>query len=478
MSNLETAIASRPSPGWVWEELFEEMCERIGPLIGRLETRKRAKAYIRGLLSQVDRKNGWQLAEELGEKTPYSIQYFLDRSKWDADVLRDELQKYVCEKLGDKNGIGVLDETGFLKKGNKSVGVQRQYSGTAGRIENCQIGVYLSYTSVFGHTLLDRELYLPKSWIQDPERCREADIPESVKFETKQSLAIKMIKRALDANMPIAWFAGDSVYGVSRPLRKCLEEKQKAYALAVPCKERVEIAGTWQRVDELAAAVSPDAWQCLSAGAGSKGPRLYNWTVISLQDAGIAGWGHYLVIRQNRKMGEKAPETAYILVFAPVGTTLQQMVDVIGNRWTVEECFQIGKSEVGLDEYEVRSWHGWYRHITLCMFAMAFLAVLRLSSQTLEHSIDQEKEQPTGYTGQSDFSQDSLAQTTVNTYLPMMVPLSLPEIQKLFYHLVISKPLSTLHRLSWSFWRRTHQALAQFYHSRRHILEAPSYLPL
>jgi SRSO17 transposase len=478
MSNLETALASRPSPGLVWEELFEEMCERIGPLIGRLETRKRAKSYIRGLLSQIDRKNGWQLAEELGERTPYSIQYFLDRSKWDADVIRDELQKYVCEKLGDKNGVGVLDETGFIKKGKKSVGVQRQYSGTAGRIENCQIGVYLSYTSVYGHTLIDRELYLPKSWTQDPERCREADIPEDVKFATKQKLAIKMVERALNAKIPIAWFAGDSIYGRSRPLRKFLEEQRKSYALAVPCTQKVLTAEKSQRVDGLAAAVSSDRWQCLSAGTGSKGPRLYHWAVIPLQDAGIAGWSHWLVIRQKREAGAKSPETAYILVFAPVDTTLQQMVEVIGDRWTVEECFQIGKSEVGLDEYEVRSWHGWYRHITLCMFAMAFLAVLRLSSQTLENPIDDGKEPSSELSGQYNPSHDSFSKISLNANLPMMVHLSIPEIQKLFYYFVIFKPLSALHRLSWSFWRRTHQALARFYHSRRRILDSPSYLPL
>jgi len=217
--------------------------------------------------------------------------------------MRDIILEYVRERLGDENGVGALDETGFLKKGNKSVGAQRQYSGTAGRIENCQIGVFLSYTSIYGHTMLDRALYLPKSWIQDRERCREANIPEEVKLATKPELAIQLIERALNAKIPISWFVGDSVYGSSRKLRAFLEEQRKAHALAVTCKEQVVIEEKPQRVDEIAAALAQNDWQCLSAGAGSKGPRLYNWAVVPLKGAGIAGWGHYLVIRQNIETG-------------------------------------------------------------------------------------------------------------------------------------------------------------------------------
>ncbi len=231
-------------------------------------------------------------------------------------------------------------------------------------------------------------------------------------------------------------------------------------------------------MDELAAALGPNDWQCLSAGAGSKGPRLYNWAVIELQDAGIAGWSHFLVIRQTMKTGEKAPETAYVLVFAPVGISLQKMVEVIGDRWTVEECFKAGKSEVGLDEYEVRSWQGWYRHITLCMVALAFLAVLRWSSQTLEISDDQGEDQPKQISEQNSSSHHPSDQIPSYDHLPMMIPLSIPEIRKLFYYLVSSKPLSTLYRVAWSLWRRTHQAWARFYHYRLRILDSPSYLQL
>jgi hypothetical protein len=228
----------------------------------------------------------------------------------------------------------------------------------------------------------------------------------------------------------------------------------------------------------IAAALAPDDWQCLSAGFGSKGPRLYNWAAVALKVAESTSWRHYLVIRRSLEAGEKSPDTAYILVFAPVGTTLQKMVEAIGDRWTVEECFKIGKSSVGLDEYEVRSWQSWYRHITLCMVAMAFLAVLRWSSQTLETPIDHGKEQPKQITEQNESSCDSFAQIPSHSHLPMMIPFSIPEIQKLFYYIISSKPLSTLYRVAWSVWRRTHQALACFYHARRRIRDAPSYLPL
>ena len=478
MTHCETELISPPSPEALWEGLFEEMCECIEPVFGRLETRERAKSYIHGLLSPIERKNGWQLAEELGESTPYSIQYFLNRAKWDADELHDILLKYVCENFGDENGVGVLDDTGFIKKGNKSVGVKRQYSGTAGRIENCQLGVFIAYSSKFGHMLIDRELYLPKDWTENPERCREANIPEDVKFATKPELAIKMIKRILDSKLPIAWFAGDSAYGSSRKLRAFLEKRRKQYALAVKCNEQVVIAEKPQRVDEIAAALAPHDWQCLSAGDGSKGPRLYNWAVVPLKTAGIAGWSHYLVIRQSRETGEKAPETAYVLVFAPVGTTLQQMVEVIGDRWTVEECFKIGKGQVGLDEYEVRSWQSWYRHITLCMFPMTFLAVLCCSSQTMVIPTIHQDVLPEHIDQQKASSEHIPVQPPTNLPLPMMVPFSIPEIKRLFCYLVSFKPLPILFRLAWSVWRRTHQAWARFYHYRRRILAAPSYLPL
>ena len=386
---------SSSSPEAVWGAALEDVCERIGPIFARSETRERAQAYLRGLLSPIERKNGWQMAEEAGEATPYGMQYLLDRARWESDRLRDEVRGYVCEQLADHEVVLVIDETGFLKKGTKSVGVQRQYSGTAGRIENCQLGVFLSYSSPKGHTLLDRELYLPKSWTQDPARCREADVPAEVGFATKPELAARMLWRTLDAGVKASWVTGDTVYGSHRPLRAGLEARQQAYAMAVTCQEQVEVAGKQQRVDHLAQEVAPQAWQRLSAGAGRKGPRLYDWVRLPLSSPVSVGWERWLVIRRSIPAGAEAVDLAYVLVFARKGTTLEQMVPVIGSRWTVEQCFEVGKGEVGLDEYEVRSWQGWYRHITLCMLAQAFLTVLRAESpgKAPEQASPEEKKQ-------------------------------------------------------------------------------------
>jgi SRSO17 transposase len=240
----------------------------------------------------------------------------------------------------------VVDETGFLKKGCKSVGVQRQYSGTAGRIENCQIGVFLFYASSRGHTLVDRELYLPKSWTDDQERCREAHVPGEVIFTTKPELARRMLERALDADLPVAWVVGDTVYGSAQPLRAALEARRQAYALAVTCKEYVDVQGARRRVDQVAYGISREDWQELSAGAGSKGPRLFAWARIELVAPETSGWQRWLLVRRSLDEGAKPAEMAYVLIFAPTGTTLEEMVEAFGERWTVEQCFEEGKGEV------------------------------------------------------------------------------------------------------------------------------------
>jgi len=365
----------------VWAAEFQEMCGRISPVFARSETRQRAQTYLQGLLSPLERKNGWQLAEQAGESTPYAMQYLLDRAVWDAEDLRDEMREYIRSRLGKGGGMLVIDETGFLKKGTKSVGVQRQYSGTAGRIENCQIGVFLTYTSSVGHTLLDRELYLPKSWTNDPQRCREADVPKKVGFATKPALAARMLWRTLDGGVQARWVLGDSVYGSHRPLRKGLEERSQAYALAVACKEKVEVDGTRKRVDQFARNLTSADWQRLSAGEGSKGPRLFDWAWMQITGTEKQGWKRWLVVRRSLVEGPKPAEVAYFLIFAPSTTTLAEIVLALGSRWTVEQCFEEAKGEVGLDEYEVRSFQGWYRHVTLSMLAHAFLTVLRAQSQ-------------------------------------------------------------------------------------------------
>lgn len=336
-------------------------------------------------MSSVERKNGWQVAEAVGEATPYAVQHVLDRAKWDCDGVRDELRAYISETLAASRAVVVIDETGFLKKGTKSVGVQRQYSGTAGRIENCQIGVFLAYASSRGHTLLDRELYLPKSWTDDQEHRREAHVPAEIAFATKPDLAQRMLERTLDSSLPVAWVTGDTVYGSSQKLRAALEARKQAYALVVTCKEQVEVQGGRSRVDQLAQALTRGEWQVLSAGAGSKGPRLFAWARIELVAPEISGWQRWLLIRRSLDEGADPAEMAYVLVFAPTGTSLEEMVEAFGARWTVEQCFEEGKGEVGLDEYEIRSWHGWYRHITLSMLSLAFLAALRANEA--EHTL-------------------------------------------------------------------------------------------
>ncbi len=347
----------------------------------RQEARERIGVYLRVLLSPVERKNGWQVAEEAGEATPYAMQHLLDRAKWDPDGVRDELRSYVIETLGEEAAVLVMDETGFLKKGSKSVGVQRQYSGTAGRIENCQLGVFLSYASPKGACLLDRELYLPKSWTQDPERCREAWVPAEVGFATKPELAARMLWRTLDAGVKVCWVTGDTVYGSNPKLRAGLEGRSQAYALGVRCHEWVEVDGQRMRVDRLAKGLSAEQWQSLSAGAGAKGPRLYDWAAVALSSPAPAGWQRWLVVRRSRPRAATQEKLAYFLIFAKQATTLEAMVQAIGSRWTVEQCFEVGKGEVGLADYEVRSWHGWYRHVTLALVAQAFLTVMRVQSQ-------------------------------------------------------------------------------------------------
>lgn len=403
------ASSPLPSPEELWTSLFDSMCERLGPSFARSETREGVKAYLKGLLSPVERKNGWQLSEEAGLSTPYAMQYLLNRAIWESDDVRDVLQAYIREMIADPNGVYVLDETGFLKKGNKSVGVQRQYSGTAGRVENCQIGVFLAYATKAGHTLVDRALYLPKRWIQDQERCQEAHVPEEVGFATKPQLAAQMLWHALDAELVVRWVTGDCVYGSNRPLRAGLESRRQAYALCIKSSEKVQVQGEAKRVDRIAAGLEADQWQRLSAGEGSKGPRLFDWACVELEKPEQEGWQKCLVVRRSLMISEKPADLAYVLVFAPCGTPLEEMVAAIGMRWTVEQCFEEGKGEVGLDEYEVRSWHGWYRHITLSMLAHAFLVVLRMQSQTQIPEIGQNEEKKRWRPSQPDSPSKTLS---------------------------------------------------------------------
>jgi SRSO17 transposase len=361
--------------GWAAE--FERLCERIGPRFARPEVCRRVAGFLRGLLGDVDRKNGWQLAEHARETTPDGMQRLLTTARWDPDALRDEVRAYVVEHLGDLGGVLVVDETGFLKKGGKSAGVQRQYSGTAGRIENCQVGVFLTYASPRGRALVDRELYLPKEWAADPRRRAEAHVPEQVGFHTKPQLAQQMLTRALDAQVPAGWVTADEVYGGDARLRAFLEDHNLAYVLAVKATQPLWAHGEQGPAEvparELVAGLPARAWRRLSAGDGAKGPRLYHWARVALTRPGWPGRGFWLLARRRLSDGG----LAFYACFGPARTTLAELVRVAGIRWAVEECFQAAKGQVGLDHYQVRRYDAWYRHASLAMVAQGFLAAVR-----------------------------------------------------------------------------------------------------
>jgi SRSO17 transposase len=352
---------------------------RIGPRFARADARRRAQGYLRGLLSPVERKNGWQLAEAVGDRTPYAMQHLLGRADWDPDAVRDDLRAYVLERLGDEQAILVVDETGVVKKGRHSAGVAKQYVGCVGKVENAQVGVFLAYASPQGVAFLDRTLYLPQEWTDDPARCRAAGIPPRVAFATKPELAQAQLERARAAGVPAAWVTADSVYGDDRHLRMWLEAHEQAYVLAVSGKEYVNVAATWtqrrvstllQELRELPA----DRWQRLSAGDGAKGPRWYDWYRLPLVPPLQEGFERWCMVR--RSLSDPDDWQAYV-VFAPAGTPLADLVRVAGRRWTIEGAFEAAKGEVGLDHYEVRSWTGWQRHMTLALFAQAVLTVVR-----------------------------------------------------------------------------------------------------
>jgi SRSO17 transposase len=357
-----------------WAEELLAVGQRIGQHFARSEPRRRASAYLRGLLSDTGRKNGWQLAESAGDDRPYGIQHLLGRADWDADAVRDDLTAYVVEHLADPDGALILDETGFLKKGTKSAGVQRQYSGTAGRVENCQVGVFLAFAGKHGHAFLDRELYLPKDWANDPGRRRAARIPVDVTFATKPQLAKRLLERAFAAGVTAAWVTADEVYGCDSALRRWLEERRQPYVLAVRSDQRLWVDFRQVPAATVAAAVPQRAWRRLSCGAGAKGPRRYDWWSMPINRPTSDELQRWLLVRR----GVSDPtELAYYFAAAPAGTPLVRLAEAAGMRWAVECGFEAVKGECGLADYEVRSWPGWYRHVTLSLFAHALLAVIR-----------------------------------------------------------------------------------------------------
>src|SRR5215218_1415690 len=377
-----------------WTEELEAVGDRLSEHFARSEVRQRAQDYLRGLLSEAERKNSWQLAEVAGNSTPYGIQHLLGRASWDADALREDLREYVIEHLADDESALIVDETGFIKKGDKSVGVKRQYTGTVGKRENCQVGVFLAYASCRGQAFIDRELYLPEEWAEDKDRRQRAGVPEEVGMRTKPELAKEMLGRALvEGGVRVSWVVADSVYGDSRRLGMFLEEREQPYVLALSGKAHVWSGFYQHRVSTLLDAlregelqsgeIEEEDWKRLSAGEGSKGPRLYDWLRLPLNPPLQEDFQRWLLVR--RSIEDPEDLSAYT-VFCAQNTTLEALAKVAGSRWRVEIAFEEAKGEVGLAHYEVRSWDGWYRHITLALFAHAFLAAIRAEEVDLEPS--------------------------------------------------------------------------------------------
>jgi SRSO17 transposase len=368
-----TGSAVSPEDVSRWGQQLDEVARRIGERFTRSETRHRVRAYLVGLLGPVQRKNSWQVAEQIGDADPYGVQYLMGRSEWDPDAVRDDLRDYIVEVLGDPDAVLVLDETGFLKKGTKSAGVARQYTGTAGRIENAQVGVFLAYASRHGVAFLDRALYLPGEWTDDPDRCRAAGIPEGTTFATKPTLARAMLERAFAAGVPAAWVTGDEVYGTWE-LRRWLEDERRPYVLAVRANQYVWSGPRQSTVAALAKALPKRSWHKITIAAGSKGPRRYAWAWLVINSDLGPEWRRWLLVRKS--LGDP-DELAYYIAAGPSRTTLTRLAVTAGARWSIEGGFESAKQEAGLADHEVRSWTGWYRHVTLSLLAQAVLAAVR-----------------------------------------------------------------------------------------------------
>ncbi|GAC1305280.1 MAG: IS701 family transposase [Ktedonobacteraceae bacterium] len=446
-----TSVELNTTPTQVvqWAQALTDLHARIAPRFARPEPRRRTLKYLQGILSETSRKNGWQLAEHAGEARPDGMQRLLSSAVWDTDGVRDDLRTYVLEQLGLQSAILIIDESCFPKRGKKSAGVGLQYCGTTGRVENCQVGVFLSYVTTKGHTLIDRELYLPLDWCEDRDRCRAAGIPDDKsRFQTKPELAQKMIERVFRIQIPISWVVADTVYGGNLDLRNWLEAHQYPYVMAVACNEPVGFQTPTGRRREEAALIEAfllhdGDWQRLSMSEGSKGPRLFDWAIVPMLHQWEDDGRHWLLIR--RCVDDPSKKT-YYFVFAPQGTTLPEMVKAIGARWHVEENFENGK-ELGMDHYEVQSFIGWYRHITLVLLALAYLAGICAPERFS--------------TVHPPFSESATRSAAL--------PLTIPEVRHLLARLIWPSSSSTRRVLAWSWWRRCHQSTASYYHIKRRL---------
>ncbi|WP_066370490.1 IS701 family transposase [Herbidospora mongoliensis] len=415
---------------------LDEAFARVAARFKRREVRLRARSCVQGLLSGLERKTSWSLAEHAGEATPHGMQRLFSTATWDVDGVRDDIRGYLSDHLGELDGVLVGDDTGFEKKGSGSAGVQRQYTGTAGKITNCQIGVFLGYATRRGRAIVDRELYLPRqSWIEDEPRCEKAKVPAHTVFATKPQLLQAMIERAITADLPFAWVTADEAYGDNGPLRRFLEARHIAYVLAVARSHHLTTAAGIFRADVIAGKVPAAGWQRLSSSNGAKGERLYDWALVATISP-----IHHLLIRRSIS---KPDELAFFLCHTPIPASLNRLVMVAGTRWSIEECFQTGKNETGLDHYQVRSHPGWYRHITLAMLALAYLTVTRATLKD---------ESNTGPDPDDH-----------------LIAISSNEIRRLFALLTQSAPNHD-HIHHWSRWRRRHQTRARRSHYQRQQL--------
>jgi SRSO17 transposase len=368
----------------LWASSLRDMKGRIRPLFSQKRVATSVGQFLDGLLGNEPRKTGWMRAEAAGDPGPWRQQAILGRGQWEADALRDIVRDYALETLGDKDGVLVIDETGFLKQGKASCGVGRQYTGSAGKITNCQIGVFASYVSRHGHAFIDRALYLPKDWTDAPARMKAAHVPDTVGFATKPQIARAMIARAIAARVPFSFVAADSVYGTG-DIEALLRKAGKGYVLGVAANH---VFNSWDKgpfirgtAAKLAQNLPKTAWRRLSAGEGTKGARLHDWAYLELADldadqynSSLSGqWTRGLLIRRNIADGD----LAFFSTWCPKATPMKKLVLVEGHRWAIEDSFETAKNELGLDHNESRSWQGWHRHVSLVMLAFAMMAVIR-----------------------------------------------------------------------------------------------------
>jgi len=418
-----------------WLTAYGAVIDKIESRFARHEPLRHAGGLMLGMLSTLEKKNCWTIAEYLGEVTPDGLQHLLARAAWDADAVRDDLRTYVVDAFGDKDAVLIWDETGDLKKGACTVGVQRQYTGTAGRIENSQVAVYLTYATGRGHAFIDRSLYLPVAWADDEQRRSDAGVPDDIEFATKPALAMQMLDRAVEAGVPVKWVAGDEVYGADPKLRAAVRGHGLGYVLMLASNRHVNTGSGRRRVDEIAATTPRSAWQTYSAGAGSKGPRNYDWAWHRLLPEDGGKGNHSLLIRRNNKTGE----LAYLLCYSPRRVPLKTLIRVAGQRWRIEENFQAAKGLTGLDQHQVRRWVSWQRWTVLAMFAHAFLAVATLAERARTPAPDD------------------------------MIELTVNEFRRLFDALVLTGRPDPEARIRWSHWRRRHQARARDCHYRARL---------